>query len=195
MIRFPTMRGRVATSIPRFRMLPSPASLITFTETCSKAPIDLRIEAMAQDGLALGKSVTSSWTCTKTRLGVQTMSRSEISWCAIFHLGAYDEDYSFIRHQDTLENMVAVVGGQENLENSIEFVLWAAMLEFFFADQTPEIRNVSIRVANEFLNQNISFVMWEEANANTSRMGKITSLGQSSHSSGFLLARWESSCV
>jgi len=39
--------------------------------------------------------------------------------------------------------MVSVVGGQENLETSIQFVLWAAMLEFFFADQTPEIRNVN----------------------------------------------------
>jgi hypothetical protein len=39
--------------------------------------------------------------------------------------------------------MVAVVGGQENLEESIEFVLWAAFLEFVLADQDPEIRNVN----------------------------------------------------
>ena len=41
------------------------------------------------------------------------------------------------------ENMVAVVGGQENLEESIEFVLWAAFLEFVLADQDPEVRNVN----------------------------------------------------
>ena len=41
--------------------------------------------------------------------------------------------------------MVAVVGGRENLEESIEFVLWAAFLEFMLADQTPEIRNISLR--------------------------------------------------
>jgi hypothetical protein len=59
-------------------------------------------------------------------------------------LGAYDDDYSaYHSPQDTLENMVAVVGGQENLEESIEFVLWAAMLEFLYADQTPEVRNVN----------------------------------------------------
>ena len=61
----------------------------------------------------------------------------------IFHLGAYDDDYSaYHSPQDTLENMVAVVGGQENLEQSLEFVMWAALLEFIYADQTPEIRNV-----------------------------------------------------
>lgn len=38
--------------------------------------------------------------------------------------------------------MVSVVGGQDELEKSIEFVMWAAMLEFLIADQTPEIRNV-----------------------------------------------------
>tara|TARA_A100001388_G_scaffold245070_1_gene203273 strand:- start:240 stop:494 length:255 start_codon:yes stop_codon:yes gene_type:complete len=59
-------------------------------------------------------------------------------------LGGYDEDYSaYHSPQDTLENMVAVVGGQENLEESIEFVLWAAFLEFVLADQDPEIRNVN----------------------------------------------------
>ncbi len=62
----------------------------------------------------------------------------------IFHLGAYDDDYSaYHSPQDTLENMVAVVGGQENLEESLEFVMWAAFLEFIMADQTPEIRNVN----------------------------------------------------
>ena len=61
----------------------------------------------------------------------------------IFHLGAYDADYSaYHSPSDTLDNMVAEVGGQEELEQSMEFVMWAAMLEFIIADQTPEIRNV-----------------------------------------------------
>ena len=61
----------------------------------------------------------------------------------IFHLGAYDEDYSaYHSPTDTLDNMVAVVGGQENLENSLEFVMWAAFIELLIADGTPEVRNV-----------------------------------------------------
>ena len=61
----------------------------------------------------------------------------------IFHLGAYDDDYSaYHSPTDTLDNMVSEVGGQEELEKSIQFVLWAAMLEFMIADQTHEIRNV-----------------------------------------------------
>ena len=39
--------------------------------------------------------------------------------------------------------MISEVGGQEELEKSIEFVMWAAMLEFMIADQTPEVRNVN----------------------------------------------------
>jgi hypothetical protein len=39
--------------------------------------------------------------------------------------------------------MVAEVGGQEELEKSMEFVMWAAMLEFIIADQSPEIRNLN----------------------------------------------------
>ncbi|DAC63285.1 MAG TPA: M28 family peptidase [Candidatus Poseidoniales archaeon] len=63
----------------------------------------------------------------------------------IFHLGAYDDDYdAYHSPTDTLDNMVTEVGGQEELEKSIQFVLWAAMLEFMIADQTPEIRNVNI---------------------------------------------------
>ena len=62
----------------------------------------------------------------------------------IFHLGAYDEDYdAYHSPSDTLDNMVAEVGGQEELEKSMEFVMWAAMLEFIIADQTPEIRNLN----------------------------------------------------
>ena len=38
--------------------------------------------------------------------------------------------------------MISSVGGQEELEKSIQFVMWAAMLEFMIADQTPEIRNL-----------------------------------------------------
>ncbi len=62
----------------------------------------------------------------------------------IFHLGAYDADYdAYHSPSDTLDNMVAEVGGQEELEKSMEFVMWAAMLEFIIADQTPEIRNLN----------------------------------------------------
>jgi len=39
--------------------------------------------------------------------------------------------------------MVAEVGGQAELEKSMEFVMWAAMLEFIIADQSPEIRNLN----------------------------------------------------
>ena len=57
----------------------------------------------------------------------------------IFHLGAYDEDYSaYHSPTDALDNMVSEVGGQENLEESIQFVMWAAFLEFILADQDPE---------------------------------------------------------
>lgn len=63
----------------------------------------------------------------------------------IFHLGAYDADYdAYHSPSDTLDNMVAEVGGQQELEQSMEFVMWAAMLEFLLADQTPEVRNVDI---------------------------------------------------
>ena len=112
-----------------------------------KAPMDLRIDG------SYGAGCDQPWDdhynlvmdvhedtfgrsdhVTFRNLGAQT----------IFHLGAYDEDYSaYHSPQDTLENMVAVVGGQENLEESIEFVLWAAFLEFVLADQDPEIRNVN----------------------------------------------------
>ena len=42
-----------------------------------------------------------------------------------------------------LDNMIEVVGGEEELKKSMEFVMWAAMLEFMIADQTPEVRNVN----------------------------------------------------
>ena len=68
----------------------------------------------------------------------------ELGAQTIFHLGAYDADYSaYHSPSDTLDNMVSEVGGQEELEKSIEFVMWAAMLEFIIADQTPEIRNLN----------------------------------------------------
>ena len=44
---------------------------------------------------------------------------------------------------DTLDNMIEVVGGEDELKKSMEFVMWAAMLEFMIADQTPEVRNVN----------------------------------------------------
>jgi len=63
----------------------------------------------------------------------------------IFHLGAYDADYSaYHSPSDTLANMVSVVGGQTELEASIEFVMWAAMLEFIVADQSPNVRNMDM---------------------------------------------------
>jgi len=69
----------------------------------------------------------------------------ELGAQTIFHLGAYDADYSaYHSPSDTLDNMVSEVGGQEELEKSIEFVMWAAMLEFLLADQNPEVRNVNI---------------------------------------------------
>lgn len=62
----------------------------------------------------------------------------------IFHLGAYDSDYSaYHSPDDTLDNMIEVVGGEDELKKSMEFVMWAAMLEFMIADQTPEVRNVN----------------------------------------------------
>ena len=61
----------------------------------------------------------------------------------IFHLGAYDADYdAYHSPSDTLDNMVEMTGGQAELEKAIEFVMWAAMLEFLIADQTPEVRNI-----------------------------------------------------
>jgi len=62
----------------------------------------------------------------------------------IFHLGAYDADYdAYHSPSDTLDNMIQMVGGVDEIQKSIEFVMWAAMLEFLFADQTPEVRNVN----------------------------------------------------
>jgi hypothetical protein len=40
--------------------------------------------------------------------------------------------------------MVEMTGGQGELEKAIEFVMWAAMLEFLLADQNPEVRNVDL---------------------------------------------------
>jgi hypothetical protein len=62
----------------------------------------------------------------------------------IFHLGAYDADYdAYHSPSDTLDNMIQMVGGVDEIQKSIEFVMWAAMLEFLLADQTPEVRNVN----------------------------------------------------
>jgi hypothetical protein len=36
-----------------------------------------------------------------------------------------------------------MVGGVDEIQKSIEFVMWAAMLEFLLADQTPEVQNVN----------------------------------------------------
>ena len=40
--------------------------------------------------------------------------------------------------------MIAEVGGPDELKKSIQYVLWAAFLEFILADQTPEVRNVDV---------------------------------------------------
>lgn len=112
-----------------------------------KAPMDLRIDG------SFGAGCDQHWDDHSNLVmdvHEDTFGRSDhvtfrnLGAQTIFHLGAYDADYSaYHSPSDTLENMVAVVGGQENLEGSIQFVMWAAMLEFFFADQTPEIRNVN----------------------------------------------------
>ena len=61
----------------------------------------------------------------------------------IFHLGAYDADYTaYHSFNDTLATMEQSVGGAEELQKSIDFVLWAALLEFLISDATPDVRNV-----------------------------------------------------
>lgn len=111
-----------------------------------KAPMDLRIDGTygagcdqhwdEHDNLVMDvheDTFGRSDHVTFRDLGAQT----------IFHLGAYDDDYSaYHSPSDTLDNMISSVGGQEELEKSIQFVMWAAMLEFMIADQTPEIRNL-----------------------------------------------------
>jgi hypothetical protein len=113
-----------------------------------KAPRDLRIEG------SYGAGCDQHWDDHYNLVmdvHEDTFGRSdhvtfrELGAQTIFHLGAYDADYdAYHSPSDTLDNMVAEVGGQEELEESIEFVMWAAMLEFIIADQTPEIRNLNI---------------------------------------------------
>ena len=112
-----------------------------------KAPMDLRIDG------SFGAGCDQHWDNHSNLVmdvHEDTFGRSDhvtfrnLGAQTIFHLGAYDADYSaYHSPQDTLQNMISVVGGEEELEKSIQFVMWAAMLEFFFADQTPEIRNVN----------------------------------------------------
>ncbi len=113
-----------------------------------KAPMDLRIDG------SYGAGCDQHWqehSDLVFDVHEDTFGRSDhvtfrnLGAQTIFHLGAYDEDYSaYHSPSDTLDNMVSEVGGQEELEKSIEFVMWAAMLEFIIADQTPEIRNLNI---------------------------------------------------
>ena len=113
-----------------------------------KAPRDLRIEG------SYGAGCDQHWdehSDLVMDVHEDTFGRSdhvtfrELGAQTIFHLGAYDADYSaYHSPSDTLDNMVSEVGGQEELEKSIEFVMWAAMLEFLLADQNPEVRNVNI---------------------------------------------------
>jgi len=112
-----------------------------------KAPRDLRIEG------SYGAGCDQHWDDHYNLVmdvHEDTFGRSdhvtfrELGAQTIFHLGAYDSDYgAYHSPSDTLDNMVAEVGGQEELEKSMEFVMWAAMLEFIIADQTPEIRNLN----------------------------------------------------
>ena len=111
-----------------------------------KAPMDLRIDG------TYGAGCDQHWedhADLVMDVHEDTFGRSDhvtfrdLGAQTIFHLGAYDDDYdAYHSPSDTLENMMDVVGGQDKLEESIEFVMWAALLEFLFADQTPEIRNV-----------------------------------------------------
>ncbi len=111
-----------------------------------KAPMDLRIDG------TYGAGCDQHWddhADLVMDVHEDTFGRSDhvtfrdLGAQTIFHLGAYDDDYdAYHSPSDTLENMIDVVGGQDKLEESIEFVMWAALLEFLFADQTPEIRNV-----------------------------------------------------
>ena len=112
-----------------------------------KAPMDLRIDG------EYGAGCDQHWDDHKNLVmdvHEDTFGRSDhvtfrdLGAQTIFHLGAYDADYSaYHSPSDTLDNMVEVVGGQEELEKSIQFVMWAAFLEFILADQTPEVRNVN----------------------------------------------------
>ena len=113
-----------------------------------KAPMDLRIDG------TYGAGCDQHWDEHEDLVfdvHEDTFGRSDhvtfrdLGAQTIFHLGAYDADYSaYHSPTDTLDNMIAEVGGQEELEKSMEFVMWAAMLEFIIADQTPEIRNLNI---------------------------------------------------
>ena len=112
-----------------------------------KAPRDLRIEG------SYGAGCDQHWDehfDLTLDVHEDTFGRSDhvtfrdLGAQTIFHLGAYDADYdAYHSPDDTLDNMVEMTGGQEKLEQSMEFVMWAAMLEFIIADKTEEIRNVN----------------------------------------------------
>ncbi len=111
-----------------------------------KAPMDLRIDG------TYGAGCDQHWEDHENLVmdvHEDTFGRSDhvtfrdLGAQTIFHLGAYDADYdAYHSPSDTLANMIDVVGGEEELKKSMQFVMWAAMLEFLIADQTPEIRNV-----------------------------------------------------
>ena len=113
-----------------------------------KAPMDLRIDG------TYGAGCDQHWEDHEDLVfdvHEDTFGRSDhvtfrnLGAQTIFHLGAYDEDYSaYHSPSDTLDNMIQEVGGQEELEKSMEFVMWAAMLELIIADKTPEIRNLNV---------------------------------------------------
>ena len=60
---------------------------------------------------------------------------AQMNWCG-------DINAAYHAPTDTLDNLISEVGGEEELKKSIQFVMWAALLEFMIADQTPEIRNI-----------------------------------------------------
>ena len=111
-----------------------------------KAPMDLRIDG------TYGAGCDQHWDDHENLVmdvHEDTFGRSDhvtfrdLGAQTIFHLGAYDDDYpAYHAPTDTLDNMISEVGGEEELKKSIQFVMWAAMLEFLIADQTPEIRNI-----------------------------------------------------
>ena len=113
-----------------------------------KAPMDLRIDG------TYGAGCDQHWEEHEDLVfdvHEDTFGRSDhvtfrnLGAQTIFHLGAYDEDYSaYHSPSDTLDNMIQEVGGQEELEKSMEFVMWAAMLELIIADKTPKIRNLNV---------------------------------------------------
>ena len=151
---FPTMPGLDPTLTPKSRTSPSPACSTTSIATSSRRPWTFESKAVMEpvatntgdDHYNLVMDVHEdtfgrSDHVTFRNLGAQT----------IFHLGAYDEDYSaYHSPQDTLENMVAVVGGQENLEESYRIcVVGGRSLSSCWPTKLPKFVTLTPEVLNE----------------------------------------------